>query len=526
MRPQLGCYGHAFMHTPHLDQLAATGTLFNRAYVQYAFCAPSRNSFMTGRRPDRTRVWNFMQNFRQNGRGGDWTSLPQNFKRAGYLTMGTGKTFHPGDPIQFDYPHSWSYDEMPYSFGAPGMYGHPTWPTQYNSTSDIVWCDNRTVVCANGLTDCPADARVAGDKMWASCNMSRLGGQKLWDQEEAAFAIKKLRFAAADQAAARGGARPLRPFFLAVGFHRPHIPWIAPTEFFDLYPPASRIAGPTHPNVPTGMPPVAWHSGGDNSIERPLAANLTNAARRGLYATMSYVDSLVGDVLAELTALGLAGSTIVSFVGDHGQHVGEQNLWEKMTNFENGVRIPFLLRVPWLSGSVGRRSDALVEIVDLYKTLSELAGIPLPTDDSRPVQGVSLVPALTGGPNPSNYSFSQFAKSGPDTAPFDVCMSCFPDGRSAADFMGFSVRSAGWRYTEWYRYNKTAGAPNWRELFATELYDHRDDHGDDFDGFENVNVAINGTVPTDPSAAAAVAELKSVLLAQFQHDAQVAPAVV
>jgi hypothetical protein len=141
MRPQLGCYGHDWMHTPHLDKLAATGVLFNRAYVQYAFCAPSRNSFMTGRRPDRSQVWNFIDNFRSNGQGADWTTLPQNFKENGYFVAGTGKTFHSGSPPQEDYPYSWSTAEMPYGWGGSASPGHP----ERNTTDGMVICDNRTM---------------------------------------------------------------------------------------------------------------------------------------------------------------------------------------------------------------------------------------------------------------------------------------------------------------------------------------------------------------------------------------------
>ena len=235
-----------------------------------------------------------------------------------------------------------SFDEIPYSFGAyfsgspEGGALHPTWQKQFNSTSDAVYCDNKTVVCRDGLMNCPADATVAaGSGLWASCNVSKLEhGQQLWDMNERDFAIEKLQFAAKSQAAERARGKTPRPFFLGVGFHRPHLPWVAPSEFYDLYPPADELPGPAHPSVPVGMPAVAWHPGGGNSIAKPLAMDTTQQARRGLYATMSYVDSLVGAVLDELTQLGLADDTVVSLIGDHGQHVGEQNLWEKMTNFE------------------------------------------------------------------------------------------------------------------------------------------------------------------------------------------------
>ena len=189
-----------------------------------------------------------------------------------------------------------------------------------------------------------------------------------------------------------------------------------------------------------------------------------------------------------------------------------------MTNFELGVRIPFVIRAPWLKTSVGRRSDALAEIVDLYKTLSELAGIPVPTDNSHPVMGHSLVSAMAGGVHSSNYSFSQFAKTGKSVATaWGTCMGCHPSGHGAADYMGFTVRSAAWRWTEWVKYDKQAGAPAWSDgSVAQELYDHREDKGDwaSFDDFENENLCNS----TDAAATAAIAELKAVLRSQFQHD--------
>ena len=230
-------------------------------------------------------------------------------------------------------------------------------------------------------------------------------------------------------------------------------------------------------------------------------------------------------------------------------------LQEKMTCFELGVRIPvndrtaaqpplalahnhhvcalcssaqFIIRAPWLPAAVGRVSNDLAEIIDLYKTLDELAGIPLPAHDSKAVQGTSLVQAMQGsGGNGTmyQYAFSQFAKSGSggawDGKQWGTCMDCFPTGQpagtggGAANFMGFSVRSSDWRYTEWIPYNRTGGFPEWASgAAATELYDHRTDHGDSFDDFENANMAND----TSAVAAAARTELAAALRAQFEHD--------
>ena len=486
-----------------------------------------------------------MQNFRRNGQGTDWTTLPGNFKRNGYFTTGTGKTFHPGDPYQFDYPYSWSYD-IPYGFGrnctgAAGKKaceGHGSmWPGTW---TDQLRCDNKSVSCGNGIAEGPEWARVEGDcGYWCSLDMDKLN-EPLWDQVEAANGVERLRYAAKKQREA-AKVNEHKPFFLAVGFHRPHLPWIAPKEFYALYPAREQHTydkGPLHPKVPVGMPGVAWHGGGPsrNAIGKPCSHNATMMARRGLYATMSYVDSLVGQVLDELDTLGLAKNTAVAFVGDHGQNVGEHNLWEKMTNFETSVRVPFIVRAPWIAGSAGRRSAAMVELVDLYKTLSELGGIPLPTDNHgptgglAPVQGKSVVPAMKGQEQKLTagfpYAFSQFAKSGKsvETA-FGTCMSCYPKKGvahcqqpcgSAANYMGFSVRSADWRYTQWLVWNGTSGEPIWGATpAASELYDHRNDSGSSFDNDgENVNLAGS----KDASAVAAINLLGGVLRNHFQND--------
>lgn len=516
LRPELGCYGHGHVKTPRIDEFATGGTLFHFAYAQYAFCAPSRNSFLSGRRPHITRVWNFAEDFRSNGVGPGWTTLPGNFKRNGYATLGCGKTFHPGSPYQFDYPYSWSFDLMPYGWG-----GEEAPPTVANSSIASIRCDNVTVFCVDGEQGCPEEAMVDADetKKWCSIDTSRLppnpdGTPKLlWDQAEAKLAVERLRFARSRQDAQKTRGETAQPFFLAVGFHKPHKPWIAPKEFYDLYPEVDSLPAPIHAEWPSGAPDVAWHGKG-NPRTAQYTSNETMKARRGYYATVSYIDSLVGTILDELDALGLRNDTAVVFTSDHGAHLGEYNLWDKMTNFEDGVRVPLIIRAPWLQAAVGRRSDAPAELVDLYKTLAEIAGIPVPEDNTHKVVGRSLVPAMHGSARLSpEYSFSQFAKKNNENGPFDVCFRCFPSGESAPAFMGYTVRNDEWRWTEWFAYDRAAGRPNMDKVVATELYDHRGDDGRAaFGSFEHTN-RCNAT---DPFALAARQELELVLREKFQ----------
>lgn len=156
--------------------------------------------------------------------GSDWTTLPGNFKRNGYFVAGTGKTFHPGDPYQFDYPYSWSFEEFPYGFGGAATKGHPDWK---NTTSDRIWCDGKTVVCAGGEVGCPDTIKIEGGAFWCSIDTTKLpvmpdgSKQLLWDQAEVVLAKERLQHAAMLQRQARSAAKPNRPFFVAVGFHRP-----------------------------------------------------------------------------------------------------------------------------------------------------------------------------------------------------------------------------------------------------------------------------------------------------------------
>ena len=350
MRPQLGAYyGPDFpapvypkMQTPNLDKLAGHSLLLRRGYCQQAICSPSRTSLLTGRRPDTTHVYNLKTYWHITG--GNFTTIPQYFKQNGYHTVGMGKIFHPGHKASGkDDPISWS---EPY-WHAPAEYG---WWQQFGR-----------------------------DHSWFSVNSSMKAKYgDLPDEQIANRAIKTLN------RVAKKSVNDKQPFFVAVGFRRPHLPFVVPERYYDMYP-LSSIRLPDNPYAPVDMPRIAWtaynelrkygdikplHATG--AINTTLPDKVVCELRRGYYSAVSYTDHLIGRVLQELERLGLANETIVSFWGDHGWQLGEHGEWTKHTNFELATHAPMMVRMPGVTDN-GIQTEALTEFVDLFPTLAELA---------------------------------------------------------------------------------------------------------------------------------------------------------
>jgi iduronate 2-sulfatase len=308
LRPQLGTYSAPFPKTPHIDRLAATGLRFDRAYVQWPVCAPSRNSFMSGRRPDTTRVFEFLDHFREVGVGHDWLSLPGYFKRHGFLVLGGGKLFHPEVPPNNDWPTSWSPDHAYFPQNPPqGPYSC----VELGPSSPIPGqcAGHRTAHASTGCTWCAANV---------SKEASTLADQAIRDN-----AIAQLRAAAAVATV---------PFFIGAGFHRPHVPWVVPHEFFDALPPWQEIPLAADVYAPVGMPDAAWHYPADVTemvIDFNGTCNATRSRlyRRAYYAACAYQDYNIGMVLEELEELKQAEDTLVVMLGDHGWNLGEHDLW-------------------------------------------------------------------------------------------------------------------------------------------------------------------------------------------------------
>ena len=449
LRPELRCYGAEHMHTPHIDKLAASGLQFERAYCQVAVCNPSRNSVLSGLRPDSTTI--FANNKFLRPTLPDVITLPQHFKNHGYRALSLGKIFHHSEKEPGDDPQSWS---------------EPSW---YHGKHRH-WFAPASLDYVNKLKQLPKakQPRLMRGPPFEAADEPE---EHYTDAETAAKAIETLRRLKQDG----------RPFFLGVGFVKPHLPFTAPQKYWDLYP-ADTIRLPPNDELPKGAPPQAiddiyeLRSYGTVPPQGPLSDEMQLNLIRGYRACTSLLDAQVGKVLAELERLGLADDTIVVFWGDHGYHLGENGFFTKMTNFELGTRVPLIVRVPGRT-TAGGRCSALVELVDLYPTLAELAGLPV----GAQLEGTSFAPLLSEPARPwKKAAFSQYLRRGPD------------------GFHGRTLRTAEWRYTEW---TNKKGEPA-----GTELYDHRPTTSGR-DPEETKNVAA------DANNAQLVAELSALLKA-------------
>lgn len=407
------------MKTPNIDALAKRGMIFTRAYCQQAVCGPSRASLITGRRPDATRVYDLVTDFRKALPHA--VTLSQRFKDAGYYAVSVGKIYHPG----LDDAASWS---VPNTYKLAGRFFDPNLLEEVKSARKEGASEDGEATLVRGksfeIADCADD--------------------ELPDGKIANHAIELLR------------ANKDRRFFIAAGFMRPHLPFVAPRRYYDLYPPES-IKLADNPFPPRDVPKPAMHNFGelrsysDIPKKGPIDDAKARELIRGYYASTTFVDAQVGKVLAELDHLGLAQNTIVVLWGDHGYHLGDHGLWNKHSNFEEAARAPLLIAMPGMKHP-GAACDALVEFVDVYPTLCALAGLSAPPD----LEGRSFAPLLVDPKQPfKQAAFSQH-----------------PRGKN---IMGRSMRTDRYRYTEW--------QDNSGKAIVRELYDHKTDPE------ENTNIA-------------------------------------
>ena len=399
LQPLLGCYGHANMHTPNIDRIAQRGTLFKRAYCQFPVCNPSRASVLTGLRPNSIGVHNNTDDFLKTVP--DAISLPHQFKNHGYHTHSIGKVAH--GSAAWDDEQSWSVPIWRERWRGIDKGASPSWNALDVQDDDL------------------QDGRIARTTVDVLAEIRNLS------------------------------------FFLAVGFNKPHLPFYAPSQYFDLYN-LQDFDLPADANLPKYTPfiasnPKTLHAFEDISTPPPLSDEKTLELIRAYAANVSFIDAQVGRILEQMDMLNLTEKTIIVFWGDHGFHLGEHGIWRKNTLFEVALRSPLIVSIP------GQRSpdvttESLVELIDIYPTLCDICQIPIPED----VEGLSMVPVINEPSMPwKTAAFSQLRRA-----------------HGISEFVdGYTMRTAQYRYTEWG--NKGS--------YGVELYDYYNDPD------ETVNIA-------------------------------------
>jgi len=397
---RLGCYGDPLAKTPNLDKLAARGVRFDRAYCTFPLCGPSRNSMLTGLYPNSTGILRNAEIFRQTIPS--HVSMPQAFRQHGYFAARIGKLYHYG---------------VPRSIGTDGHDDPGSWELQLN----------------------PAGVdRLEEESQIFTLTPGQFGGTLSWYASPKGDRLHTDGLLASDAewVLERCAKQKERPFFLAVGFFRPHTPYVSPRSYFDLY---RRQDMPVFPPVEAFRTPElpAAALGSAKKEQEKLTDDLRRECVQAYYASISFMDAQVGRVLSALDRLGLADNTIIVFTSDHGYHLGEHGLWQKMSLFEQSARVPLLMVAPGVSKPAAVAKSPVSQ-VDLYPTLAELCGVKAPAN----LQGQSLVPMLADpGTSGRGWALTQVTRG--------------------EQVFGFTLRTARWRYTEWDEGNR-----------GRELYDH------------------------------------------------------
>ncbi|MFO0905183.1 MAG: sulfatase-like hydrolase/transferase [Pirellulales bacterium] len=413
LKPALRCYGDSLAHTPNLDRLAQRGVLFERAYCNQAVCSPSRNALLTGLRPQTLGIYDLPTHFRRAAP--DAHTIGQHFRAQGYRTESLGKIFHVGHGNQDD-AASWSV---------------PSWKPKGKG---YALPENQAP---------PGNKAQDADWRGAAYESAEVPDSFYGDGQIADEAIRRLQVA---------GEKPDEPFLLAVGFLKPHLPFVAPKKYWDLHPLAKFSVAAVR-NPPQGAPTYAPQFGGELRQYKdvptgPLADLWQQTLIQGYYAAVSYMDAQLGRVLDELDRLQLTDDTIIVLWGDHGWHLGDHGMWCKHTNYEQAARIPLIVAAP--AGARAARSSALVETVDLFPTLAQLADLPAPAQ----IDGRSFASLLTR----------------PDAAHRDHVIHVYPRSvKERGQVLGRAIRTERYRLVEWKAFDDPTGKVDY------ELYDYQSD---------------------------------------------------
>jgi len=453
LRTELGCYGNKIIKSPNIDALAKDGVLFTNAYCQVGVCAPSRASAMTGLRPDSDHVWHLGDKFRETIP--NVITMPQYFHKYGYHTVSTGKIFHN------HMPDSVSWDE-------PDLR-----PPKYN-TKDMLDRDAETFYHDDGTI---AEQTIERNKIIKKRPHAYAGGWNVGPALEVTDNPDTAFYDAAQTDLAINVLKRIKdydqPFFYGLGYFRPHLPFVVPKMYWDMYS-NGEIPLAQNPYLPKNSPAYAingmyelrgyWgfrHIG--HAWDFHMQQDTARLLKHGYYASVTYTDAQIGRLIAAMKKMGIYDNTIIILWGDHGWKLGEHNSWGKMTNYNNDIHVPLIIKAPGFKKGV--ICDKLVELVDMYPSLLQLAGIKVP----EYLQGTSFVPLLKDPDSPwKSAAFSQFHRR----------------PRHSADhkrYMGYSMMTQDYHYVEWHYWDNNKHVPG--KLTDVELFDRKADPQ------ENINIA-------------------------------------
>lgn len=449
LKPTLGCYGDSLVKTPNIDRLAAMGTVFENTYCQQAISGATRSSLLTGLRPDRTGVYNLTTKIRDINP--DVITLPEHFKNEGYITTGIGKIFHHTNVIDEDNAHSWSIPYSDLSNYFDSRYGLPVGKGYQDPNTKILYDKFEKEAEKKGLK---------GNDKVSYIKKQIMPSTECFDLPDNAYVDGAVTSKAIEQLKELAGNE--KPFFLAIGYVKPHLPFTAPKKYWDMY---------NREDIPLAAfrenslltPDLAYHSCGELRQYTDIPEHSSYSKQKnglyvdidkqkelihGYYACVSYLDEQVGKVLKTIEELNLLDNTVIVLWGDHGWHLGDHNLWNKHTNFENATKVPLIIASPKIKSG---RAKTLAEFIDIYPTLCDLTDITIPQN----IDGETLEPAMKNNNKLIHkYAVSQYPRK---------------------KIMGYSIRTENHRYTLWTDNFTSIDNYDKKNVYAEELYDYQAD---------------------------------------------------
>ncbi|MDO5980027.1 sulfatase [Flavivirga spongiicola] len=447
LKPTIGSFGDSYAITPNIDKLSEKATIFLNNHTQQAICGPSRASLMTGKRPDYTKVRDLKTRMRDVNP--DILTIPQYFKESGYTTAITGKIFDFrcidkfGDKVSWTIPYIREYD-----IDYPEKYGKPEINYYQNKEIKAKYTQLKEEARSKGIKDV---IQYAKDRFKPPFESSNAPDEAYTDGAIAVHALKLLDTVTKDRS---------KPFFLAVGFKRPHLPFVAPKKYWDLYNREDVVLSAYQKKAKKSTD-LAYHNSFEllkyktpeiDYIVKDGLLELSSDAQKklihGYYASVSFVDVQIGKIVKKLKQLGLDKNTIIVLWGDHGWHLGDHSMWNKHSNFEQATRSPLIISAPYLNNATLKVSSP-TEFLDIFPTLCELSGVDIPEE----LDGKSLFPIMNGAKKEvKKYAVSQYPRG---------------------DNTGYSFRTGSYRYTVWIGNNKkSTDVITLDDIVAQELYDY------------------------------------------------------